>query len=134
MRVNRSEWAAPTFSIPKKDGSERFFSEFRELHERIQQKPHPSPKTQTLLLKLEGFQYANGLDLNIGYYQSEFSPDVRKLYTVELPYGKSEYQRLPTGLDSSPDVFQKNMSKLIAEQEYVRAYTDDLLANTQRFI
>jgi hypothetical protein len=90
--------------------------------------------TQTFLLKVEGFQYANALDLNIGYHHSELSPDVEKLYDIWLPYGKSEYQRLPTGLDSSPDVFQKNMSNLIAEQENVRAYTDDLLVTNQRLI
>ena len=33
-RVNRSEWAAPTFIIPKKDGSVRFISDFRELNKR----------------------------------------------------------------------------------------------------
>jgi hypothetical protein len=133
-RVNRSEWAAPTFIIPKKIGSERFISKFRELNERIQRMPYPIPTTQTLLWQLEGFQYANGLDLNMGYYHSEFSPDVKKLYTIGLPNGKPEYQRLPTGLGSSPDMFQKNMFNLIPEQEYVRAYTDDLLVTTQRFI
>ena len=132
--MNRSEWAASTFIIPKKDGSERFISEFRELNKRIQRKPYPTPKTQTLLLQVEGFQHANGLDLNIGYYHSELNPDVKKLHTIVLPYGKSEYQRLPTGLCTGPDVFQKNMSNLIAEQENVRAYTDDLLVSNQRFI
>jgi len=134
MRVNRSEWAAPTFIIPKKDGSDCFMSKCRELNKRLQRKPYPIPKTQTLLLQVEGFQHANGLDLNIGYYHSELNPDVKKLHDIGLPYGKSEYQRLPTGLCSSPDVFQKNMSNLIAEQENVRVYTDDLLVNTLRFM
>jgi len=31
-RVNRSEWAAPTFIIPKKDDTVRFISDFRELN------------------------------------------------------------------------------------------------------
>ena len=57
-KVNRSEWAAPTFIIPKKDGTVRFISDFRELNKRIKRKPFPIPKIQDLLLKLEGFRYA----------------------------------------------------------------------------
>jgi hypothetical protein len=67
-KVNRSEWAAPTYIIPKKDGTVRFISDFRELNKRIKRKPYPNPKIQDLLLKLEGFRYATSLDLNMGYY------------------------------------------------------------------
>ena len=31
-KVNRSEWAAPSFTIPKKDGTVRFINYFRELN------------------------------------------------------------------------------------------------------
>jgi hypothetical protein len=65
-KVNRSEWVAPTFIIPKKDGSVRFISDFWELNKRIKWKPYPIPKIQDLLLKLEGFQYATSLDFNMG--------------------------------------------------------------------
>jgi hypothetical protein len=130
-RVNRSEWAAPTFIIPKKDGTVRFISDFRELNKRIRRKPYPLPKIQDLLLKLEGFQYATSLDLNMGYYHIELSPDSKRLCTIVLPWGKYEYQRLPMGLCNSPDIFQEKMSTLFSDLEYIRAYIDDLLCLTK---
>ena len=51
-RINHSEWAAPTFIIPKKDKTVRFISDFRELNKQISRKPYPIPHTQDLLLKL----------------------------------------------------------------------------------
>jgi hypothetical protein len=43
-KVNRSEWEAPTFIIPKKDGTVRFISDFHKLNLRIRHKPYPIPK------------------------------------------------------------------------------------------
>ena len=87
-KTNRSEWGAPTFIIPKKDGTVRFINDFRELNKRIKRKPFPMPNIQDLLLKLEGFRYATSLDLNMGYYHIRLSPDSRKLCTIVLPWGK----------------------------------------------
>ena len=129
-KVNRSEWAAPTFVIPKKDQTIRFISDFRELNKRIKRKPYPIPKIQDLLLKLEGFSYATALDLNMGYYHIELSPKSKTLCTIVLPWGKYEYQKLPMGLCNSPDIFQEKMSELFMDLEYVRAYIDDLLVLT----
>ncbi len=130
-KVNRSEWAAPSFIIPKKDKTVRFITDFRELNKRIKRKPFPIPKIQDLMLKLEGFQYATSLDLNMGYYHIELCPFSKKLCTVVFPWGKYEYQRLPMGLCNSPDIFQEKMSTLMEELEYVRAYIDDLLCLTK---
>ncbi len=129
-RVNHSEWGAPTFIIPKKDGSVRFISDFRELNKCIKQKPYPIPLIQDILLKLEGFQYATSLDLNMGYYHIKLCPKSRKLCTIVLPWGKFEYDSLPMGLNNSPDVFQEKISTLMSGLEFVRAYIDDLLIIT----
>jgi hypothetical protein len=91
-KVNRSEWAAPTFAIPKKDGSIHFISDFRELNARIKRTPFPIPKIQDLMLKLEGFQYATSLDLNMGYYHIELSADSKAYCMIVLPWGKYEYR------------------------------------------
>jgi hypothetical protein len=90
-RVNCSEWAFPSFIIPKKDHTVRFINDLRELNKRIRRVPFPLPKIQDLLLKMEGFTYATALDLNMGYYRV----------------------RLDAGLCNSPDIFQEKMSELM---------------------
>lgn len=82
-------------------------------------------------MKLEGFQWATSLDLNMGYYHIELSPHSKKLCTIVMPWGKYEYQRLPMGLCNSPDIFQEHMSELMLDLEYVRTYIDDLLIFTK---
>jgi hypothetical protein len=106
-KVNQSKWAAPTFLIPKKDAMVQFISNFCELNKRIKRKPYPIPKIQDLLLKLEGFQYAMMLDLNMGYYHIKLSLFSKCLCTIVTPFGKCEYQDLPMGLCNSPDIFQE---------------------------
>lgn len=130
-KVNRSEWAAPSFIIPKKDGTVRFINDFRELNKRIRRMPYPIPKIQDLLQKLEGFQYATSLDLNMAYYHIELDLASKELCTVVFPWGKYELQRLPMGLCNSPDIFQEKMSTLFADLQFVRAYIDDLLVITK---
>ena len=126
-KVNRSEWASPMFTIPKPDSTLRSLADLREINKRIKRKPYPIPKINDMLQKLEGFKYATSLDLNMGYYHIELTPDASKLCTVVLPWGKYEYLRLPMGLCNSPDIFQEKMGELMEGLEFARAYIDDLL-------
>ena len=126
-----SEWAAPTFIIPKKNKTVRFISDFREVNKRIIRTPYPIPKISTILQEMEGFTYATSLDLNMGYYTIKLDPDAQKICTIILPWGKYSYLRLPMGIAGSPDLFQEKMSGLMESLEFVRTYLDDLLILTK---
>jgi len=99
-KINRSEWASPTFIVPKKLKPGETVPRARFV------------TIQDMLLRLEGFQYATSLDLNHGYYHIELSPFSRQLCTIVLPWGKYEYTRLPMGVSCAPDIFQEEMSNL----------------------
>ena len=122
-----SEWAAPSFIQPKKNGEVRFLTDFRKLNERLVRKPFPLPKISVVLQELEGFTYATALDLNMGYYTIRLDPDASRICTIIFPWGKYSYKRLPMGIAGSPDIFQSKMSDLMMSLEYVRTYLDDLL-------
>ncbi len=86
-RQPASEWASPSFIIPKKDKTVRFLSEFWEVNKRLIRKPFPIPKIRTVLQEIKGFFYATALDLNMGYYIIRFDPDASKICTVIFPWG-----------------------------------------------
>ena len=92
-RQPESEWASPTFIIPKKSGSVRFISDFREVNKRLVRTPYPLHKISTVLQEMEGFTYATALDLNMGYYTIRLDPDSQKICTIILPWGKYSYIR-----------------------------------------
>ena len=129
-RANRSEWAFPSFIVPKKDKTVRFINDLRESNKRTKRMPCPLPKTQDLLLKLQGFQWAAAPDLNMGCCHIRLDADSRKLCTMTFPWGKYEMQSLPMGLSDSPDMFQEKMSMLMNDFEFVRAHVDDLLVTS----
>ncbi len=80
-----SQWASPTFIIPKKDSTVHNISDFRELNKRIVRKPYPICKISTILQELEGSTYATALDLNMGYYTVRLDPMASEICTILFP-------------------------------------------------
>ncbi len=64
-RQPASEWALPSFIIPKKDKTKCFLSDFWEVNKRFVRKPFPIPKISMVLQVIEGFPFATALVLNM---------------------------------------------------------------------
>ena len=63
----------------------------------------------------------------MGYYHIKLCPFASKLCTIVFCWEKYEYQKLPTGLCNSSDIFQEKMNDIFNGLDYVRTYIDDLL-------
>jgi hypothetical protein len=126
-KAHDSEWAAPTFVIPKKTGDPRIVTDFRRLNAVLKRNPFPLPKISDLLQKLSGFRYATAIDLSMGYYHIPLDEESQKLCSTILPWGKYQYLRLPMGIKNSPDIFQAVMMEVLGDIEYARTYLDDIL-------
>ena len=70
------------------------------------------PKINEMLLKLEGFQYATSIDLNMGYYHIWLRKNPSNLCTIIIPQGKYGYKRLSMGVANLPDIYQQKMNDL----------------------
>ncbi len=63
-----SEWASPSFIIPKKDKTIHFLSDFWKVNKKLVRTTFPIPNISTVLQEIEVFSFATALDLNMGYY------------------------------------------------------------------
>jgi hypothetical protein len=73
------------------------------------------------------YKYATAIDLSMGYYHIPLDLEAQKLSTTILPWGKYQYKRLPMGVKTSPDIFQRIMYELLGDIPNIKVYIDDIL-------
>ena len=71
---------------------------------------------------LEGFQYTNILDLNMGYYIIRISPTIQDTMKIVAGFGKFKYNRLPMGMCDLGGIFQDKVDKLIGDIKVIKKY------------
>ena len=72
-------------------------------------------------------QYTSALYLNMGYYTIRLSPSSQDMTTIVTEFGKFRYNRLPTSMCASGDIFQAKLDELLSYIEGVEMYTDGIL-------
>ena len=77
--------------------------------------------------KLELFQYATTLDLNMGYYIIRLSPPSQDIATIVTEFGKLRWNCLPISMCASGGIFQDKVDKLLGDIKGVKTYIDDIL-------
>ena len=105
-KINRSEWAAPSLIIPKKDSRVIFRSDFRQLNKQIKRKPYSLLHIKDILNKLSNFTYAMTLDLIISSYNILLTGAAKRVFTITTPFGKYEYHILTMGFCIDQYIFQ----------------------------
>jgi len=125
--VAASQWAAPTFIIPKKDNIVRVITDFRGLNKCLVHKPYPIPKIPDIFKGMEKFKYATTIDLNMGYYSMPLNENAKQLCDISLPWGLYRYEVLPQGVKPATDIFQQRMNSLYSNMNYVDTFLDDTM-------
>jgi hypothetical protein len=105
----------------------RILTDFRRPNAQIKRNPFPLPNISDMLRKLRGFKYAMAIDLSMGYYHIPLDLEAHKLCTTILPWGKCQCKRLPMGVKTSPDIFQRFLYELLGDIPNIQVYLDNII-------
>ena len=120
-------WCAGMVIVPKKSGEVRICVDLKPLNESVLREVYPIPKVDDVLGKLAGATVYSKLDANSGFWQIPLAAESRLLTTFVTPFGRYCFNKLPFGISSAPELFQKRMSRLLEGLEGVVCLMDDVL-------
>ena len=85
------------------------------------------PSVEQTLAQLRGATVFSKLDANSGFWQIELTKESSLLTTFITPFRRYCFNRLPFGITSAPEYFQKRMSEILQGMEGVVCLIDDIL-------
>eukprot|EP00731_Ephydatia_muelleri_P032552 Em0024g96a len=120
-------WCAGMVVAPKKGGAIRICVDYQPLNRYVCREVYPLPKVDETLAQLAGAKIFSKLDANSGFWQIPLTERSKLLTTFITPFGRYYFHKLPFGICSAPEHFQKRMSKILAGLEGVLCQMDDVL-------
>lgn len=122
-----TDWCAPMVVVPKKNGKVRICVDLTKLNENVKRQYHPLPAVDYELGLLAGAKVFSKLDANSGFWQVQLADESKDLTTFLTPFGRFRFTRMPFGITSAPEHFQKKVDRALEGLSNQMAHMDDVL-------
>lgn len=124
-----TNWCSGIVAVPKPNGSVRICVDLTQLNRAVKREPHPMFSVEESLAKLSGSKIFSKLDARSGFWQIPLSDESKPLTTFITPMGRFCFNRLPFGISSASEVFQRTMTEILEGTEGVICHMDDVLVH-----
>ena len=122
-----NEWCAGIIPVLKPNGSVLICVDLTHLNKAFQREIHQMPSVDENLGKLGDSKIFPKLDTNSWFRQIPLDEESKLLTTFVTPFGRFCFNRLPFGISSVPEIFQRTMSKILEGSEGTLCQMDDVL-------
>ncbi|XP_065176961.1 uncharacterized protein K02A2.6-like [Sycon ciliatum] len=123
-----TDWCAGLVVVAKPGGEAvRLCVDYTRLNQHVRREQFVLPAVDHTLGQLGGAKYFTKLDANSGFYQVPLAKESQKLTTFITPFGRFMFTRLPFGICSAPEHFQKRMARILNGVVGTACQMDDAL-------
>ena len=119
-------WASSMVVVRKKNGDVCVCIDPRDLNKAVKRCYYPMPTIDEIVARLPRAKIFSGLDAKSGFWQVRLSQESYKL-TFNTPFGRYHWKRMPFGIKSAPEVWQRKAHEFIEGLDGVEVVTDDSL-------
>jgi hypothetical protein len=129
IKLSKSPYGAPVFSIHKKDGTLRMCVDYKALNKVTMKNRYLLPQIDDLFDRLSGAKFFSKIDLHSGYYQIRIAKGDEEKTACRMRYGSYEFLVMLFGLTNAPTTFCTFMNDIFQEwfDDFVVVYIDDIL-------
>lgn len=99
----------------------------RRINECLKREHYEMPRREDIEAELAGTKSFSRLDANSGFHQIPLHEETSRICTFATPFGRYRFLRLPFGIASAPEVFQKTLNEIFDGSAGVQVYVDDML-------
>ena len=122
-----TEWCAPMVVVPKSSGQVRICVDLTKLNRAVKRERLMLPSVDHTLGQLAGAAIFSKLDANSGFHQVVLEDNSQLLTTFITPFGRYAYQRLPFGINSGPEHFQRQVMRILENLPGAVCLMDDIV-------
>ena len=131
QKVDRpTPWVNSLVIVEKRDGSLRLCLDPRDLNKAIRREHHRIPTAEDIASRLSGKKVFSIVDEKDGFWQVRLDEESSHLCTFNTHFGRYRFKRMPFGISSAPEVFQKKNEALFGGIDGVEVIFDDIVAAT----
>ncbi len=99
----------------------------KDLNKVIMREHYPLKTIEDVAAQLDSATVFTVLDINQGFHQIIFKDSCRNLTYFNTPFGGYRYKRLPMGICSASEVFQRNTEDIFGHVEGAKIIIDDMV-------